>query len=147
MDRRLYVLTTREKRKAVSLIVGALERGSRVEISAPQRNLDQNRAMWAALTDISEQHRHNGIDLSPADWRLVFLDAFWRHKNAELRLVPNLDGTGFVPLSGRSTSELSKAEMSELLDLIHATGAGWEVVFQDDGQGGSGANNPRAEAA
>lgn len=145
-ERRAYVLTTRERRKNVALIVGSLEKFSRVEIKPPQRTVDQNSALWPALTDVSEQHLHNGIKLSPADWRLVFLDAFWRMKGEELRLVPNLDGTGFVPLSGRSTSDLSVSEMSEYIELIKATGAGWGVVFHD-GQGGGEANNLSAEAA
>jgi hypothetical protein len=111
--------------------VSKLTRGWRVEVKEPQRTLPQNDLMWAALTDVSEQHRHNGIELAPSDWRLVFLDAYWRMKKADLRLVPNLDGTGFVPLSGRSTSDLTVGEMSEFIDLIHATGAEWGVEFHD----------------
>jgi len=103
--------------------------------------------LWPALTDISEQHAHNGIKLSPEDWRLVFLDAFWRMKGEELRLVPNLDGNGFVPLSGRSTSDLSVPEMSEYLELIKATGAGWGVVFNDGAEDGAVANNAAPRAA
>lgn len=147
MDRRAYVLTTKERRRNVAELVARLPQYSRVEIKGAQRTVDQNSALWPALTDISEQHEHHGMTLSPADWRLVFLDYFWRTKGEELRLVPNLSGSGFVPLDGRSTSDLSVPEMSEFLDLIHATGAEWGVQFHEDGQGGSGANNPRSEAA
>jgi hypothetical protein len=42
--------------------------------------------------------------------------------NQELRLVPNINGNGFVQL-GRSSSKLSKAEMSELMALIEAFAA------------------------
>ena len=146
MTRRLYVLTSPKQRAFVADVVSKLTRGWRVEVKEPQRTIPQNDLMWAALTDVSEQHKHNGIELAPSDWRLVFLDAYWRMKKADLRLVPNLDGTGFVPLSGRSTSDLTVGEMSEFIDLIHATGAEWGVEFHD-GQGGAGANNPRAEAA
>jgi hypothetical protein len=146
MDRRAYILTTRERRKAVALIVGSLEKFSRVEIKGPQRTVDQNSAMWPALTDISEQHLHNGIRLDPKDWRLVFLDAFWRMKGEELRLVPNLDGTGFVPLSGRSTSDLSVPEMSEFIEMIKATGAGWGVVFHDGQEPGEAQEAPPVAA-
>jgi hypothetical protein len=147
MDRRLYVLTTRERRAGVAAIVAKLEKGWRVEVKPPARTLPQNDRLWATLTDVSAQHRHNGIALSPADWRLVFLDAFWRAKGEELRLVPNLDGTGFVPLSGRSTSDLTVPEMAELLALIEAFGAERGVVFHDGHEGGGGANNVPAEAA
>jgi hypothetical protein len=147
MDRRLYVLTTRERRAGVAAIVAKLEKFWRVEIKPPQRTLPQNDRLWATLTDVSEQHRHNGIALSPADWRLVFLDAFWRAKGEELRLVPNLDGTGFVPLSGRSTSDLTVPEMAELLALIEAFGAERGVVFHDGQNGPPEANNLRGVAA
>jgi hypothetical protein len=147
VDRRLYILNTPGRRKFVADVVSKLTKGWRVEIKAPQRTLPQNDKMWAVLTDVSEQHTHGGIKLEPKDWRLIFLDAYWREKGEELRVVPNLDGTGFVPLSGRSTSDLSVDEMSEYIELIHMHGATWGVTFNDDGQGGSGANNPRAEAA
>jgi hypothetical protein len=147
MDRRLYVLTTRERRATVASIVAKLEKGWRVEVKPPARTLPQNDRLWATLTDVSEQHRHNGIALSPADWRLVFLDAYWRARGEELRLVPNLDGTGFVPLSGRSTSDLTVPEMTEFLEMVYAFGAERGVVFHDGHEGGGGANNVPAEAA
>ncbi len=145
-ERRAYILTTKDRRRFVADLVSKLEKFSRVEIKGPQRTIDQNSALWPALTDISEQHPHGGITLSPADWRLVFLDYFWRLKGEDMRLVPNLSGNGFVPLNGRSTSDLSVPEMSEFLDLIHATGAEWGVQFHD-GQGGGEAKNLSAEAA
>lgn len=145
-DRRAFILTTKERRANVARIVAALPQFSRVEVKPPQRTLDQNSALWPALTDVSEQHAHNGVTLSPADWRLVFLDAFWRMKGEELRLVPNLDGTGFVPLSGRSTSDLSVPEMSEFLDMIHAFGAQHGVVFTEPSTPGTGAGQQSASA-
>jgi hypothetical protein len=82
--------------------------------------------MWAMLTDIATQLPWHGVKLTPEDWKLVFLDALKR----ELRMVPNIDGTGFVNL-GRSSSDLSKEEMSDLFELIHAFGAKHGVTFHD----------------
>jgi hypothetical protein len=146
MTRRLYILSTPARRKFVADVVSKLKKGWRVEVKEPQRTLPQNDKMWAALTDVSEQHKHNGIELSPSDWRLVFLDAYWRMKKADLRLVPNLDGTAFVPLSGRSTSDLSVPEMSEYIDLIHATGAEWGVKFNDGEEAGATEEAPSRAA-
>ena len=39
-----------------------------------------------------------------------------------MRMVPNLDGNGFVSL-GRSSSALSKEEFSDLMELIAAFAA------------------------
>jgi len=78
------------------------------------------------LTDVAVQLKWHGQNLRPDDWKLVFLDALKR----ELRIVPNIDGTGFVNLS-RSSSDLSKDEMSQLIDLISAFGAQHNVIFHD----------------
>jgi hypothetical protein len=97
---------------------------TRVEFKQAKRTVDQNARMWAMLTDVAQQHKHHGIYLSAADWRLIFMEGLKR----EMRIVPNLDGTGFVNL-GRSTSDLSKAEMSDLMELIEAFGAQNGVTF------------------
>lgn len=100
--------------------------GTRVEFKKPKRSLDQNSKMWASLTDIAMQLGWHGQKLTPDDWKLIFIDALKR----ELRLAPNLDGTGFVNL-GRSSSDLSKEEMSDLLELITAFGATHGIVWSD----------------
>jgi hypothetical protein len=100
--------------------------GTRIEFKAPKRSLPQNDRMWAMLTDLASQVKWHGLTLTADDWKLLFLDALKR----EVRMVPNLDGNGFVSL-GRSSSDLSKAEMTDLIDLIHAFGANHGVVFHD----------------
>jgi hypothetical protein len=47
-----------------------------------------------------------------------------------MRMVPNIDGNGFVNL-GRSTSDLSKTEMSDLMELIAMFGAKHDVKFHE----------------
>jgi hypothetical protein len=100
--------------------------GTRLELKAPKRSTEQNAKMWACLTDLAEQVRWHGLKLTADDWKLILLDALKR----ETRIVPNIDGTGFVQL-GRSSSDLSKAEMSDLIELIHAFGAQHGVAFHD----------------
>lgn len=104
--------------------------GFRVEFKEPQRSNEQNAKMWACLTEISLQVEHHGIKLSPDDYKLLFLDALKR----EVRMVPNLDGNGLVSL-GRSSSDLSKQEFSDLLEIIHAFAASKGVVFADQQEG------------
>jgi hypothetical protein len=78
------------------------------------------------LTEVATQVHWHGAKLTPNDWKLVFLDALKR----ETRAVPNIDGTGFVEL-GRSSSDLSKSEMGDLIELIHAFGAEHGVKFRE----------------
>lgn len=99
---------------------------TRVEFKGPKRTIPQNDRMWAMLTDIAIQLPWHGLKLSPDDWKLIFLDALKR----EVRMVPNIDGNGFVNL-GRSSSDLDVSEMGELMELISAFGANHGVVFHD----------------
>jgi hypothetical protein len=100
--------------------------GTRVEFKASKRSLPQNDRMWSMLTEVARQVPWHGLVLKPDDWKLIFLDALKR----EVRVVPNLDGNGFVNL-GRSSSDLSKAEMSDLQELIAAFGAQHGVQFHE----------------
>lgn len=141
MSRVAVVLNSRMARERVSRWVMNAPLNTRVEMKEPKRSLPQNDRMWAMLTDVSRQVTHHGVKLSPDDWKLVFLEALGR----ELRMVPNLDGTGFVNL-GRSSSDLSKAEMTDLIELIFAYGAQHGVVFLD-GQGPGSAEQASLVAA
>jgi len=96
-----------------------------VKFTEPTRSLEQNAAMWAKLADIAEQVVWYGKKLSAEDWKTV-LTASLR----QTRVVPTIDGDGFVPL-GMSTSKMSVKEMGALLDLIDAFAAQQGVVFQD----------------
>ena len=127
MSRALIILNGKaERERAVRLVCDAPP-GTRVEFKAAKRSLDQNSKMWAMLTEIASQLKWHGTKLRPDDWKLIFLDGLRR----ELRVVPNIDGTGFVNL-GRSSSDLTKQEMADLIELMHAFGAQHGVVFKED---------------
>jgi hypothetical protein len=86
------------------------------------RTSEQNRRLWAMLTDISKQVDWYGRKLTPEDWKHV-LSASLKKQDA----VPGIDG-GFVVL-GLSTSKMTKGEMAELQELIEAFGAQQGVKF------------------
>lgn len=126
MTRYAFTLRSHGDREKVTKYLWAAPSGTRVELKAVKRTLPQNDRMWAMLTDVADQVPWHGVKLRPDDWKLVFLDALKR----EVRMVPNIDGNGFVNL-GRSSSDLSKAEMSDLIELIFAFGANHGVTFHD----------------
>lgn len=128
MTRATLVLVSPAIRQKAAYWASKLPEGTRVDFKAPKRSLPQNDRMWAMLTEVSAQLPWHGIKLSADDWKLIFLDALKR----ELRMVPNIDGSGFVNL-GRSSSDLSKAEMADLITLIEAFGASHGVTFQEPG--------------
>ena len=127
MSRYLIQLWSKESRDKAHKMIDAAPVGSRVEIKAQRRSTDQNSKLWACLTDVATQLPWHGVKLRPEDWKFIFLDALKR----EVRIVPNIDGTGFVNL-GRSSSDLSKGEMADLLELILAFGANHGVVFAEE---------------
>lgn len=95
-----------------------------LELKPVTRSLEQNAKMWACLTDISKQVNWYGNTLSPDDWKHV-LSASLRKQRA----VPGIDG-GFVVV-GLQTSQMTIAEMSEMIELAHAFGADRGVLFHD----------------
>jgi len=129
MSRIFFVLANDDYRERAIAAVRAAPKESRVEIKEPRRTLPQNDRFWATLTDVADQAEHHGRKYDAATWKAIFLSALGR----ETRFVPNLDGTGLIPI-GHSSSDLSKAEMSDLLELIMAWGAEHNIVFHDPGE-------------
>lgn len=99
----------------------------RLDAGKATRSSEQNAAMWAMLTDISRQMRWpvNGSMewLTPEEWKVILSAGLKR----EQRIAAGMDG-GWVVL-GQRTSRMTKAEMSELLELIQAFGAQKGVKF------------------
>ncbi len=120
---------------------------TRVDFKAPKRTTAQSDRMWAHLTDIARQRDWHGAKLSTEDWKVLFMSAL----NQELRIVPNLAGDGFIPL-GRSSSDLSREEMADLIDFIECWCAQNGVTLNDpktndSGKGAGGAKHPVGAAA
>lgn len=126
MSRHLITLHGDADRARAVRYIAQAPAGTRVELKAVKRSLPQNDRMWAHLTDVSVQVVWYGQKLTPDTWKLIFLDALKR----ELRVVPNIDGDGFVNI-GRSSSDLSKSEMTDLMTLIEMFGAKHNVTFHD----------------
>lgn len=106
--------------------IAAAPQGSRVEVKGPKRTLPQNEMMWCLLTDVAQQAEWAGKRRTTEQWKDIFTAAL-RSANNGLEVVPGLEG-GFV-LLGMHTSDLSKTEMSDLIELILAWGAQHDIEF------------------
>ncbi len=113
MSRATVTLNSRDRREQAARWCMNAPDGTRITFAEAKRSDAQNRLMWDLLTDVARQVPWHGVRLSADDWKIIFMSAL----NQEMRLVPNLDGTGFINL-GRSSSKLSKKEMTDLLELI-----------------------------
>lgn len=125
MTRVLVVIRTDDDRRKVATWARNVQPGTRIEFKAPRRSLPQNDRLWAMLTDVAQQVDWYGQKLASEDWKDVFTAAL-----RKARVVPGIDG-GFVPL-GMRTSDMSKGELSQLLELIAAFGAERGVKFGDE---------------
>ena len=126
MSRALVILNRASDRERVQAWAAKAPWGTRITFQEAKRTSDQNARMWAMLTEVARQVEWDGLKLSADDWKLIFMAAL----KQELRMVRNLDRTGFVQL-GRSSSDLSVAEMGDLMDLIAAFGAREGVTFAE----------------
>jgi hypothetical protein len=126
VSRYLVTLWNEADRIRAINVIAAAPAGARVEVKAAKRSLPQNDRLWALLSDIAMQLPWHGQKLTPDNWKILFLNALKR----ETQAVPNLDGTGVVAI-GRSSSDLSKSEMSDLFAIIESFGATHGVQFHD----------------
>lgn len=114
--RALHVIWSPEDRAHLARVIMDPQRvpdGTRIEFRGKSRTGDQNSLMWVLLTFISENVEWHGVKLDADDWKTMFIA-----KLKKLRIVPNLDGDGFVALGG-STSTLRKEEFSDLIEAIY----------------------------
>lgn len=93
----------------------------------PKRSADQNAKLWAMLSDISKRATHNGQRYSPDMWKALFMHAC----DHDVRFVMGLNGEPF-PMGFRS-SQLTVAQMSDLIEFISAWAAENGVIFTERG--------------
>lgn len=125
--RTLLILNNEADKTRAKEWIDKAPKWSEITFKGPRRTLPQNAKLHAMIGEIAAQVPYHGVRLSVDDWKLIFLDALKR----EIRMVPNLDGTGFVNL-GKKTSKLSTAEMATMLDLVVAWGDQNGVVFHGE---------------
>jgi len=125
-DRAVITLRSQADRDKASKWAQGVTAGSKVVFHGPGRTIPQNDALHAAIGDIARQRDYHGVKLQDWEWKLLFLDALDSH----VRMLPNLDGTGFVSV-GKSTSALSKEEFTGLLSVVYEWGNRNGIVWSD----------------
>lgn len=130
MSRALITLATAADRARAHDWINKAPAGTRVEYKGPRRTLPQNDRLHAMLTDVATQHRVNGRRYNVADFKMMFLTAYAEETGMEIRYLPAIHRAGMIP-SGRSSSDLSVKEMSELIEFMMAWGAENGVIWTD----------------
>lgn len=92
-----------------------------VELKPQTRTLAQNALMWSILTDLSRQTKWavdgEMVKLDPEDIKDILTASLRKHQ----RMAKGVDG-GLVIL-GMRTSRMTKAQMSDVIEIGYAVGA------------------------
>lgn len=125
MSREIVEIKSEADRNKIITWTRNVATGTTVEFRAARRSGDQNNLLWSLLGQVSKEVVWYGQKLSSEDWKDVLTASLRR-----TRVVPGIDAGSFVPL-GMRTSQMTKQELADLIELIYAFGAEKEVKFRE----------------
>jgi len=122
-----WVQITNDNRQTVLGWIQKATPGISVAFKRPNRRTrDQNDLLWPYLRKIAKEVTWSGNKFDEHAWKDIFVNSLWGNMS-----VPGIHG-GIVFVGNRhSTSALTKAEMSELLEMIVAFCAEHEISLDD----------------
>lgn len=123
MSRYPIIINGPEDKRKAHAWVEAAPNGMSITFKVNKRSLDQNALLWSLLAEVAAQVEWYGQKLSSEDWKDMFTASL-----RKARVSPGIDPGSFVVL-GLHTSDLTKEEFSNLIELIYAFGAQHGVVF------------------
>ena len=118
MSRAFIILNGPADRRRAHQLIDTAPTGTRIEARGAKRTLDQNALLWVLLTEVAAKGSHAGQKFTPDQWKVLFMHACGQ----EVQFIQALDGKTFLPWGNRS-SHLSKSQMADLIDFIHAWAA------------------------
>ncbi len=118
------ILDCQYRRTQAHRLVDAAPTGAVLTIKPASRTTDQNSKLWAVLSDISRA-KPGGRMHTPEVWKCLFMNACGHAVQFAIGLNEQPFPVGF------STSKLSKAQFSDLLEFIHAWAAEQGVELQE----------------
>ena len=124
MNKKIFRLVHPLARKGAADFAMTIDDGWIAEFKPATRTTDQNSKLWPMLDDVSKQVEWYGRKLSTDDWKHIFSASLKKQE-----AVPGIDG-GIVVL-GQSTSNLSKRDFADLIEIIYAFGAQHNVQWTE----------------
>ncbi|KPF66134.1 hypothetical protein IP84_16870 [beta proteobacterium AAP99] len=100
-------------------------KGWTVRVEPPKRTLEQNALLHARLTEISARREWCGQKWPIEAWKRLLIGAWSRATSRPAYMLPALDNQG-VDVIYTSSAELSKEQMTELIEFIDA----WEAEHE-----------------
>ena len=137
-EKRIYRLVHDEARRRASQDCLHAEHGFIVTIEEPRKTREQEARYHAMFSDIAKQCEFMGQKWTAEDWKRLLVDSFARVMASHGtplsqggRIVPALDGNGFVQL-GIQTRKFRKKEASEFIEYLFAFGAEQGVTWSHE---------------
>lgn len=124
-DKRIFRFVHMEARRRAAEYCMVAPEGSIAEFKDATRTLEQNAKMWPMLTDISKQVEWYKNWMTKEEWKDFFSAIILKQK-----VVPNMDGTGFIAVGGK-TSTMGKKMFSEMIELMYAFGSDHDVEWSE----------------
>jgi len=144
MTKRLIILAGDVQRQRAKQAIDEASIGDVVKIAPPAKSRDQEEKYHAMIGDIAKHCTFMGEKLGSDDWKRLLVDAFVRTMRDQAqadgkpdpfagqgRVMPNLDGTGFVQL-GVQTRKFRKAMACEFIEYLYSYGCDQLVPWSDD---------------
>lgn len=125
MPRAVVEIKGQADRNLVARWAQNVEAGTTVEFRSSRRSTDANALMWSLLGQIAKQITWHGQKLTAEDFKDLCSASLRRY-----HLVPGIDPGTFVPL-GMRTSQMTKEEMADLIELVVAFGTEQGVKFRE----------------
>lgn len=101
-----------------------------LELRPEKRSDAQNRLLHALLSDISKQKEWAGAKRDVDTWKRLLTAAWLRSWGEHIEMLPALDGNG-IDIVFRKTSQLTKAECSELSEFVMAWAITNDIKIQE----------------
>ncbi len=129
------ILRGRSQRDFAKTLIDRAPADAVVKVSLPKRTTDQNAKMYAMLSDISRA-KPGGHCHTPDMWKAIMMKACG---HAVQFIISPVDGEPF-PVGFRS-SQLTKAQMSDLIEFMYQYGAENNVRWSDEMEAQDGQAN------
>ncbi|TGV05562.1 hypothetical protein E4695_15930 [Alcaligenaceae bacterium 429] len=137
MDKQTYHLTTPVARQNAARAVSVAPEGMICEIKPATKKRIQEEKYHAMIGDIAKQVELIGAKRSAEDAKRLLIDAFARAMREagtplkqEGRILPSLDGSGFVQLGIQSRHFYAK-EAAEFIEYLYAFGSEHGVLWSE----------------
>ena len=136
-DRQTIFLVGAAQRQFAKQCIDQAPIGWMVTLQEQIKKREQEEKYHAQIGDIAKQCKFMGQKFGREDWKRMLIDAFARVKAGEGeplkgwgRIVPSLDGAGFVQL-GIQSRDFTKSVASEFIEHLYFYGAENGVVWSE----------------